>query len=180
MIETQSKIYEWEYKKIFDDWRLCLFSEKEDSRGFFRKKAVFLPFIERVKKQDIAPHLLEIKIFPEKILESFPEKMNQVYNGKVNSNFILTHLGGMDASIIGVAYFLNGDFKTGFTTRIGEYTQDIGAFKGSLTSYFKSSEQNFGARPLKFPFGDYIGNFIKNSNLPEDYKESFRDLTKQA
>jgi hypothetical protein len=177
-----NEVYQWiKYNDGF--WKLNLFNEQSKKR-LFHKPVQTLPFL--LKDEKLAPHVLEIHTFDtetykrsytlEKVEETeksvlFRKKYDSNYVGKINSRFELFEIGGIDGFDFQDIEFLDGEFKAGKIMKgyFQSPVQSLREFKEGVTEYFKRYISNFGER---------LGTFITNSNLPEKERNSVRDLWK--
>ena len=179
----QKRCYEWRLDERVGEWSLNLFPNGKDSvscpniltktrKLFAGKKEIILPFVTRKRNQNTSSHLIRLKQFEPVRLDDHYYSHRPNYDGKVDSTLLLIYEDWLDWEYRTEAYFLDGDFKTGrMPTKGGKYTENLREFKENLTEYFKPA-QKWGLPP----FGEYLGNFFKNSNLPTEVISSFGEL----
>ncbi|NMB66647.1 hypothetical protein GYA25_01140 [Candidatus Woesearchaeota archaeon] len=114
--------------------------------------------------KEIKPHRLTLITFPEEFIKDNKQK----YQGETDSILSLRIINpqSINREAITDMYFYKGKFVSG--SFFGGQNFDISQIKRSLNFYFNMSGIE--------GFGDYLPEFIKQSNLSKEQKEAVKDL----
>lgn len=200
MVRINSK-YLWEKVEPNDfgsneTWKLELFGwDGFDSGGKLYQdlERESLPFISRLKDKESPIRRIEISHYNSCLITdisqnpkglaakiglilpggslALPPRKKHLYKRKIDSYLTFWDSDGFDTWKVIEGFFLKGNFKEGQDFSQGFITEGLDSFKKHLTKRFEP----FGSG---VNFGDYLGTFLINSNLPTKYRDIFKDLIK--
>ncbi|MAG02085.1 hypothetical protein CMI42_02005 [Candidatus Pacearchaeota archaeon] len=143
-------------------------------RRIIGKPREVLPYLGRPKHENIAPHRIDLTrdINPDEYpsyIEDADSMLELSYCGENDSIPISAYF--LDGMFIGGRFHEDNGARYSISFKLNKF-KDLEDFRNSLTRYLLPTN-GFGLPP----FGEQIGEMIKNSNLPQEYLDSFRELT---